>query len=276
MTTPNSPAGRITVTHDDGVAVVTIDDAARRNTLTARMRTELAQAMAACDADPAVRAIVLTGAGDRSFAAGGDIRELQQRTLEEQRRVMDDGSVFGAVARVRAPIVAAINGWCLGGGLELAIACDLRIAAAHARFGQPEVQLGLIPGGGGTQFLPRLVGLGQALRLVLMGEAIDAAEALRIGLVHEVMEGAGLLPRALAVARTIAANGPQAVRAAKQATRLALDLPLEEGRARERALFERCFASDEQREGVTAFLEKRSPRFAPLAALPHDSSADGP
>jgi enoyl-CoA hydratase len=255
-------AGRIGVERVGAVARVTIGNVERRNTLTETMRTELADAMAALDADAAVRAIVLTGEGDRAFAAGGDVAELGRRTLEEQRRVMENGSVFAAVARVRAPIVAAINGVCLGGGLELALACDVRVAGTGARFGQPEVALGLIPGGGGTQMLPRIVGMGHALHLILTGQVVDAAEAHRIGLVHEVVEPAAVVARAHEIADRIAARGPLAVRAAKEATRRALELPLDEGRALERALFERCFASDDRKEGVAAFLERRDPIFA--------------
>lgn len=256
-----SDAGRITTAREGAVAVVTIDHAAKHNALSARMRTALAEAMAAADADDAVRCIVLTGAGERAFAAGGDIGELATRTLDEQRQVMANGSVFGAVRRVSKPVVAAINGVCLGGGLELALSCDLRIAADHARFGQPEVAIGLIPGGGGTQLLPRVVGLGAALRLVLTGDPVDAAEALRIGLVHEVVAGDGLMRRALAVAQGIAARAPLAVRAAKRATWAALDLPFEEGRQLEVVLFERCFESADRVEGVTAFLGRRPPAF---------------
>lgn len=254
-------AGRIAVERVGAVARVTIDDPERRNTLTETMRTELADAMAALDADAAVRAIVLTGAGDRAFAAGGDVAELGRRTLDEQRRVMEHGSVFAAVARVRAPVVAAIEGVCLGGGLELALACDVRVAGGGARLGQPEVGLGLIPGGGGTQMLPRIVGMGHALHLVLTGRVVDAAEAYRIGLVHEVVERGHALARAHAIADGIAGRGPLAVRAAKEATRRALELPLDEGRALERALFERCFDSDDRKEGVAAFLERRDARF---------------
>jgi len=254
-------AGRIVVERAGHVARVTIDNPERRNTLTEGMRTELAEAMAALDADATVRAIVLAGAGDRAFAAGGDVAELGRRTLEEQRRVMENGSVFAAVARVGLPIVAAINGVCLGGGLELALACDVRIAGSGARLGQPEVALGLIPGGGGTQMLPRIVGMGHALHLILTGDAIDAAEAHRIGLVHEVVEPERVLARAEEVAAGIARRGPVAVRAAKHATRRALELPLDEGRALERALFERCFASADRQEGVAAFLERRAAHF---------------
>ena len=254
-------SGRITVSRSGAVALLTIDQVEKHNALSESMRTALAGAMAEADGDGSVRAIVLTGAGDRSFAAGGDIGELARRTLDEQRRVMADGSVFGAVRRVRKPVVAAINGLCLGGGLELALACDLRVAASHARFGQPEVGIGLIPGGGATQMLPRVVGEGQALRLVLTGEVIDAAEALRIGLVHEVVGAAALMERALALATTIASRAPLAVAAAKAATRAALDLDFEEGRQLEVALFERCFASEDRTEGVGAFLAKRTPEF---------------
>jgi enoyl-CoA hydratase len=225
------------------------------------MRVELATAMKAADADADVRVIVLTGAGERAFAAGGDVGELGRRTLEEQRRVMANGSVFGAVRRIRTPIIAAINGVCLGGGLELALSCDIRIAASHAKFGQPEVAIGVIPGGGGTQLLPRVVGLGAALRLVLTGESIGADEALRIGLVHEVVAPESLAERARAVAEVIASRAPLAVRAAKEAAWAALDLPFEEGRQREVALFERCFASEDRVEGVRAFLARATPEF---------------
>lgn len=243
------------------VTVLTISNIDRQNALTESMRTDLTAAMQWADAEADVRAIVLTGAGERSFAAGGDIKELAERTLEEQRQVMAYGSVFGAVRRVRKPVIAAINGICLGGGLELALSCDLRVAGAHARFGQPEVSIGLIPGGGGTQMLPRIVGMGHAMRLVLTGDVIDAVEAERIGLVNEVVPLAALRGRAIALAAHIASRAPLAVLAAKEATRAAFDLPFEEGRQRELALFEQCFESADRVEGVGAFLEKRHPCF---------------
>jgi enoyl-CoA hydratase len=254
-------SGRIRVERAGAVVVFTIDHADKHNALSESMRAELASGMEEADEDPEVRAIVLTGAGDRSFASGGDIGELATRTLDAQRRVMENGSVFGAVRRVRAPIVAAINGVCLGGGLELALSCDLRIAATHARFGQPEIGIGLIPGGGATQLLPRIVGVGHAMRLVLTGELIDAAEALRIALVHEVVPAEEVATRAMVVAQQLAARSPTAVRAAKEAVRTAMDLPFEEGRLLEVALFERCFASEDRVEGVNAFLARRVPHF---------------
>jgi len=253
--------GRILTERVGAVARITVDHVERRNALSEAMRDGLAAAVAEADGDATVRCVVITGAGEQAFVAGGDIRELASRSLEEQRRVMAHGSVFGAVRRVRTPVVAAINGACLGGGLELALACDIRVAASHARFGQPEVAIGLIPGGGATQMLPRIVGMGAALRLVLTGEAVDAIEALRMGLVDEVVEGAELPDRAMAVALTIASRAPLATQAAKEAVRAALDQPFEAGRQLEVALFERCFASRDRTEGVEAFLGKRPPAF---------------
>jgi len=243
------------------VTLLVISNAERQNALTASMRSELTSALQWADEEEEVRAVVLTGAGERSFAAGGDINELAERTLEEQRTIMENGSVFGAVRRMRKPVIAAINGICLGGGLELALSCDLRIAGAHARFGQPEVSIGLIPGGGGTQMLPRIVGLGHAMRLVLTGDVIDAVEAQRIGLVNEVVPAAALRGRAVSLATHIASKAPLAVLAAKEATRAALDLPFEEGRQRELALFEQCLDSADRIEGVGAFLAKRPACF---------------
>jgi enoyl-CoA hydratase len=169
--------------------------------------------------------------------------------------------MFDAVERCPKAVSAAVNGYCLGGGMELALACDFRVASTTARFGQPEVNLGIIPGGGATQRLPRIVGLGAALKLVLTGDMIDAAEALRLGLVEEVVEPGALLDRALALAEMIATRSPVAVAAAKEATRAALSLPLDDGLKLETALFQVCFASADRAEGVRAFLEKRSAHF---------------
>jgi enoyl-CoA hydratase len=179
----------------------------------------------------------------------------------DQWRTMKAPTIFEAVERCPKPVIAAVNGFCLGGGMELALACDIRIASNGARFGQPEVNLGIIPGGGGTQRLPRIVGLGAALRLILSGDLIDAGEALRLRLVEEVVEPSQLIDRALTIAGTIASKSPVAVAAAKEATRAALSLPLEEGLKLETALFQLCFASEDKAEGVRAFLEKRAANF---------------
>lgn len=242
-------------------ALITINRPEKRNALDAQVRSAFLDAIAAAHANDAVRAIVVTGAGDKAFVAGADIGEFEGRTTVEQWRVMKGATIFDAVERCPKPVIAAVNGYCLGGGMELALACDFRIASSSARFGQPEVNLGIIPGGGGTQRLPRIVGLGAALKLVLTGDMVDAAEALRLGLVEEVVEPAALLDRALALAESIATKSPVAVAAAKEATRAALSLPLDDGLKLETALFQVCFASADRTEGVRAFLEKRSAQF---------------
>lgn len=243
------------------VSVLTINRPDKRNALNGPLRCALLGALDAAARDTTVRAIVLTGAGDKAFVAGADIAEFEGRSPVDQYRVMKQPSVFDAVERLSKPVIAAINGFCLGGGMELALACDIRIASSSARFGQPEVNLGIIPGGGGTQRLPRIVGLGAACRMILTGDLIDAAEALRLRLVEEVVAPESLLTRAVAVAESIAAKSPVAVTAAKEATRAALSLPLAEGLKLETALFQLCFASEDKVEGVRAFLDKRTPNF---------------
>jgi enoyl-CoA hydratase len=208
-----------------------------------------------------VRVLVLTGEGEKAFVAGADIGEFAERTPLEQRAVMTGRRVFDEIAAYPKPIVAMINGFALGGGCELALACDLRIAADTAKLGQPEINLGIIPGGGGTQRLPRVVGTGQAMRLVLTGEIIGAAEALRIGLVDVVHPAAELRERTLEIARGMAAKSPVALQMAKSAIRAAAEMPMAAGLAYETELFATCFASDDKREGVAAFLEKRPASF---------------
>jgi enoyl-CoA hydratase len=249
------------VTQADGVATITVNRPDKRNALNARVRAELLAALDALRADNEVRVVVLTGAGNKAFVAGADIAELAARTAEEQRAVMADRRVFDELAAFPKPTIAMINGFALGGGCELAQACDVRVAARSARLGQPEVRLGIIPGGGGTQRLTRLVGYGHAFRLVLSGEPIGADEAARIGLVDIVCDDAELQPRTLALARAMAAHSPLTLRIAKQAVRVSLEKPLEQGLAEERELFIQAFGSEDGREGVRAFVEKRSPEF---------------
>ena len=243
------------------VSLLTINRPDKRNALNGALRCALLGALDAAARDTGVRAIVLTGAGDKAFVAGADIGEFEGRSPVDQYRVMKQPSIFDAVERSSKPVIAAINGFCLGGGMELALACDIRIASSSAKFGQPEVNLGIIPGGGGTQRLPRIIGLGAASRMILTGDLIDAAEALRLRLVEEVVAPDALIARAMAIAEVIASKSPVAVSAAKEATRAALSLSLEEGLKLERALFQVCFASEDKAEGVRAFLDKRTPTF---------------
>lgn len=243
------------------VALITIDRPDKRNALDGQVRCAFLGAVERARRDESVRAVVVTGAGDRAFVAGADIGEFEGRSAVDQWRVMKAPTIFDAVERLPKPVIAAVNGYCLGGGMELALACDVRIASSTAKFGQPEVNLGIIPGGGGTQRLPRIVGLGAALRLILSGEVISAEEAFRLRLVEEVADPAALLERALALAGSMAQKSPVALLAAKEATRAALSLPLDDGLKLETALFQLCFSSADREEGVRAFLEKRAANF---------------
>ncbi|HEX8453297.1 MAG TPA: enoyl-CoA hydratase-related protein [Longimicrobium sp.] len=251
----------VRIERDGAVAILTVDRPEKRNALNAAVRRELIAALDELRDDAEVRVLVLTGAGEKAFVAGADIAEFAERTPLEQRAAMTGRRVFDEIAAYPKPVIAMINGFALGGGCELALVCDLRIAADTARLGQPEINLGIIPGGGGTQRLPRVVGTGQAMRLVLTGEIVDAAEALRIGLVDLVHPAAELRERTLEMARGMAGKSPVALQMAKSAVRAAAEMPLAAGLAYETELFATCFASDDKREGVAAFLEKRPASF---------------
>jgi enoyl-CoA hydratase len=246
---------------DDGVAIITINRPDKRNALSAAVRRELLSALDQLREDGNTRVVVITGSGDKAFIAGADITEFAERTPVQQRAVMEERRIFDAVAEFPKPVIAMINGFALGGGCELALACDMRIAARSARLGQPEIKLGIIPGGGGTQRLPRLIGLGNAMRLILTGELINAEEAARLGLVDLVVEDSDLATRTLEIARAMAAHSPLTLRLAKTAVRASEEMPLAAGLAFERELFITAFGSNDKREGVAAFLEKRAPNF---------------
>ena len=239
------------------VAVITINRPAKLNALNIQTRAEGAAALDELREDESVRVVVITGAGEKAFVAGADIAEFEGRTAVTQRDVMTARSLFTAVDTFPKPVIAMINGFCLGGGCELASSCDLRLASDKARFGQPEINLGLIPGGGGTQRLPRLIGLGQTMRLVLTGDMIGAAEAREIGLVDMVFPHEELKAKTLELAGKIAGKSPLTLRVAKEAVRASWKLPVEEGIAYERDLFCLCFSTADKEEGVKAFLEKR-------------------
>ena len=243
-----------------GVALVTIERPDVLNALSFDLLDELAAALAALDADPACRAIVLTGSGTRAFAAGADIRELAVQT-PVSLLVGDRFAVWERIAATRTPVIAAVRGFALGGGCELALSCDLIVAGDDAQFGQPEINLGVMPGAGGTQRLTRAIGRARAMDLILTGRNLGAREAESMGLVSRVVPAHETLEAALDVARTIAAQAPIAVLAAKEAVRLAEELPLSAGLRHERRAFFALFASDDQREGMSAFVEKRRPEW---------------
>ena len=249
----------ILVTRRGPTAVVALNRPDKLNAMSMMLKAELVRALHDLDADPETRTIILTGAGDKAFTAGADIHEFHGRTAIEQWRMYEHGSLYDAVDRTTKPILAMINGYCFGGGLELAMACDIRIASERATLGQTEVNIGIIPGGGASQRLPRLVGMGNALRLTLTGERIDAAEAGRLGLVDEVVPPPRLEPRTFEIADKIGSKSALAVRLAKAAVRASSRLPLDQGLRYEQSLFALAMASEDKEEGVRAFLEKRDP-----------------
>lgn len=245
----------------DRVAIITINRPDKRNALNIKTREEGAALLDELRNDDSVGVVVITGAGDKAFVAGADIAEFAGRTASMQRDVMTSRSLFTAIDTFPKPIIAMINGYCLGGGCELAMACDLRIASETASFGQPEINLGIIPGGGGTQRLTRLVGEGKAMELILTGEIIDARTAFSLGLVNHVVPLDQLESKTIELASRIAEKGPVAVRLAKEAVKLASRSNLDEGLRREVDLFALCFSTEDKDEGVKAFLEKRKPAF---------------
>jgi len=246
----------------NSVRWLTVNRPAKLNALNSGVLAELAQAFAQFADDALVRAAVITGAGEKAFVAGADIAEFVGLTAADAEVFSRRGQrLFDAIAACNKPVIAAVNGFALGGGCELALACHLRVAASNARFGQPEVKLGLIPGYGGTQRLPRLVGPGRALELLLTGGVIDAATAHSWGLVNRVVEPAELRAAAQKLAEEIIALAPRAVGRCLQAVRVGLDQPLGQAQELEAALFGLCAATEDMREGAAAFLEKRPAKF---------------
>jgi len=244
------------------IGYVTIDRPKVLNALSRAVMDELRRAFDAAKDDPEVRVVILTGAGEKAFVAGADISELAQQTPIAAKQYTHRGqAVLDAIENLGKPVIACINGFALGGGCELALACTMRLASENAKLGQPEVKLGLMPGYGGTQRLPRLVGKGVAQQLVLTGEMISAAEALRIGLVNEVVPASELIPRAEAIAAKIIANAPLAVRYAMEAVNHGLDMTLAEGLYLEATLFAVCCTTEDKNQGTRAFLEKRAAEF---------------
>lgn len=252
----------VKVAVEDRLAIVTVDHRPV-NALDRQTLQELGQVIDAVNADGAVKVVVITGGGSLAFVAGADIKEVSQLTSVEAAKEMAalGQAVFLKIQRLAKPVIAAINGVCLGGGLELAMSCHLRVAGDRARFGQPEISLGIIPGWGGTQRLPRLIGRAKAIEWILTGDVVMAQEALRLGLVNAVVPQDQVLKVAKDLARKIASKGAVAVREALRAIEDGLDGTLEAGLAREAQAFGTIATTEDSREGVRAFLEKRQPQF---------------
>lgn len=243
------------------VAVLTINRPDKLNALSSEVHREGVEILDELKSDEIVRVVVIKGAGEKAFVAGADISEFADTTPVEQRSVMNSRSLFTVLDTFPKPIIAMINGFCLGGGNELAMACDIRIASDKSRFGQPEINLGIICGGGGTQRLPRLIGESKAMELILTGEMIDAPTAFNYGLVNYVYSAEELETKTMELANKIAEKSPIALQMSKEAVKFASRSNMDEGLRREIDLFAICFSTEDKKEGVAAFLEKRKPVF---------------
>ena len=244
------------------IAYITVNRPKVLNALNTPTWSDLKTAFEDARDDAAIRGVILTGAGDKAFIAGADISELiQVGAFEAEQSSRFGQEVLDLIENLGKPVIAAVNGFALGGGCETAMACTIRIAVETAKFGQPEVALGLIPGGGGTQRLPRLVGKGRALQLILSGDMITAQEAYRIGLVNEIVPAAALIQRAEAILTKIASNAPIAVKFALEAANRGMETSQSAGLLLEASYFGLCAATEDKKEGTTAFLEKRAPQF---------------
>ncbi|MDQ7093222.1 enoyl-CoA hydratase-related protein [Desulfosporosinus sp. PR] len=247
---------------EEGVAMVVINRPEVMNALNGQVFSELGRIFAELEADDRVKAVILTGSGNKAFAAGADISQMQTMTIIEGRKLaLTVKAAQDKIASLNKPVIAAVNGFALGGGCEVAMCCDFRIADKKARFGQPEINLGIIPGGGGTQRLTHLVGLARAKDLVLTGRIIDAREALEIGLVNKVAEADSLLDEAKKLAASLAEKSGFALNMAKAALNQSVSLDLNGGLDYEIECFAACFSTSDQKEGMAAFAEKRKPRF---------------
>ena len=263
----NSPAAapaleNVLYEKKDGIAYVTLNRPKVLNALNQRTWQDLRAAFEDARDDATVRGVILTGTGDKAFIAGADISEIAHITAVDAERSSRYGQdVLTLIENLGKPVIAAVNGFALGGGCETAMACTIRVASEHSRFGQPEVTLGIIPGGGGTQRLPRLVGKGRALQIILSGAMITAQEAYRIGLVNEVVPATDLIPRAEAILKQIFANAPVAIRFSLEAVNRGLETGQAEGMALEASLFGLCAGTEDKNEGTQAFLQKRAAKF---------------
>lgn len=251
----------ITLEKRGAVAVLTINRPDKLNALNHKVHTEGVAALDELRKDESVRVLVITGSGEKSFVAGADISEFEGQTPVTQRNTFHERSLFNSIDTFPKPVIAMVNGFCLGGGNELAMACDIRMASENAKFSQPEINLGIMCGGGGTQRLTRLVGEGRSMEMVLTGDMIDAATAERFGLVNHVFLADQLETETMKLAEKIAQKAPVALQLSKEAVKFASRSNLDEGLRREVDLFAICFSTEDKKEGVAAFLEKRKPEF---------------
>ena len=243
------------------IGIVTVNRPQQMNSMNSLTRSELAEAFKLLENDKNIAVILLTGSKGKAFIAGADIKEFLNQTIETETKLKEDWIVTNVISNLKKPVIAVIDGFCLGGGLELAMSCDLRIASDRSKLGQPEINIGIIPGAGGTQRLTRLIGEGRAMEMILTGRMITAEEAFRYGIINFVYDSDDLMDEAMKIANTIGEKSKYAIERAKKSVKAVSEMKLEDGLKLEREMFIECLNSEDGREGITAFIEKRKPNF---------------
>ena len=243
------------------IGIVTVNRPQQMNSMNSLTRSELAEAFKLLENDKNIAVILLTGSKGKAFIAGADIKEFLNQTIETETKLKEDWIVTNVISNLKKPVIAVIDGFCLGGGLELAMSCDLRIASDRSKLGQPEINIGIIPGAGGTQRLTRLIGEGRAMEMILTGRMITAEEAFRYGIINFVYDSDDLMDEAMKIANTIGEKSKYAVERAKKSVKAVSEMKLEDGLKLEREIFIECLNSEDGEEGITAFIEKRKPNF---------------
>ena len=243
------------------IGIVTVNRPQQMNSMNSLTRSELAEAFKLLENDKNIAVILLTGSKGKAFIAGADIKEFLNQTIENEKQLEEDWIVTTIISNLKKPVIAVIDGFCLGGGLELAMSCDLRIASDRSKLGQPEINIGIIPGAGGTQRLTRLIGEGRAMEMILTGRMITAEEAFRYGIINFVYDSDNLMDEAMKIANTIGEKSKYAIERAKKSVKAVSEMKLEDGLKLEREMFIECLNSEDGEEGITAFIEKRKPNF---------------
>ena len=243
------------------IGIVTVNRPQQMNSMNSLTRSELAEAFKLLENDKNIAVILLTGSKGKAFIAGADIKEFLNQTIENEKKLEEDWIVTNIISNLKKPVIAVIDGFCLGGGLELAMSCDLRIASDRSKLGQPEINIGIIPGAGGTQRLTRLIGEGRAMEMILTGRMITAEEAFRYGIINFVYDSDDLMDEAMKIANTIGEKSKYAIERAKKSVKAVSEMKLEDGLKLEREMFIECLNSEDGEEGITAFIEKRKPNF---------------
>jgi len=243
------------------IGIITVNRPEQLNSMNSKTRSEMADSFEKMDSDPEIAVVILTGAAGKAFIAGADIKEFAKMNLQKSEEMDDDWRVTRVISGMKKPVIAMIDGFCLGGGLEIAMSCDLRTSSEKAKLGQPEINIGIIPGAGGTQRLTRLIGEGRAMEMILTGRMISAEEAKQYGILNFVFNSEELEENTLEIANTIASKSPYAVERAKKSVRAVAEMKLEKGLKYEQELFIECFQSEDGKEGIAAFVEKRKANF---------------